>query len=914
MTTCIPEIIQQIESKEAGSHSYLVDLHIHTPASYDYQDKSIKPEDIVHKALEQNLKMIAITDHNCVEWCDLVRNAAKDSGLIVLPGVEISTRGGKEGLHLVAIFPEKSPVDVIEQKVLSQIGMAKQDIRDKGLSALGRGKAVSENHFSQEDLLEAGYRCITANADLSEIMALVRQNGGFNILHGDKEKGVVKEIKGEQRIDWLRDKNLSAIEINDISKTQILAGVDPSYQRSFPRIYSSDAHNLDDIGNKSTIINMGEVSFEGLRQAFIDHESRIDLNRQSKCCSIVEGVCFEGGYLNGEVIRFHEDLNCIIGGKGTGKSTVLELLRFGLGIEAKADKIRNDAKDLIKATLTDGIVSILVKTWDNFGLPQRFIIQRKQNQEPIIFLEDGTELTKSVEEIFCAKVLGQGELVEIARSIQSQLELIDDFIVIDDLKDKEKRIIRQLNDNAKAIGELSEARTTLEDRQGDLLLVTDKLRKLDSSGIAQILEEQQLWENEKIAFEKLITVLSSYHDSLSMIHSSTDANLQIPVFNIHSYGEKDLLKQAINRLGNLYAAILELQRRERNEVNKYLAEIKDIFIAWDKKYASKSDEFGKKQQELVEQGVSIEDIQRYQQLRLEKASLEMEISDLKQKVNLYDRAVSDRKHLIDELKKVRLEKHQRRSEFARKVDDQLEGFIKLEIELEGNYSAYLEFLMDHRSGSRIEENYLRNVAEKVHPFILSSYLSEDGNSQQELARLAEIPDTTAQRLISHYKAHKFGIETVSLEDQPNIKLRVKPGTTNYRTLRNLSVGQKCTAVLSLLLLNSTVPLVIDQPEDNLDNSFIVEAVVNRICSSKKTRQLILATHNANFPVLGDAELVLVMHSDGTKGFTAKNEDGMENGRGNIDNQSIKLYIENLLEGGHKALERRMHKYGSRFAN
>lgn len=914
MTMEIPEIIKIIESKKSGSHSCLVDLHIHTPASYDYQNKAITAQDIVKKAQEKGLGIIAITDHNCIEWCDRVREAAKETELVVLPGIEISTRGGKEGLHLVAVFPENTPVDVIHDKVLTPIGLSKSDIREKGVEALSRGKDQSSKNFSEIEVLEAGYQSITSHEDLSKIMALVRQIGGFNILHGDKEKGIVKDAKGEQRVDWLKDVNVSAIEINDIAKTQILAGVDPNYQRSFPRIFGSDAHNVEEIGSRATIINMGEASFEGLRQAFIDHESRILLTPQNKRCAIIEGMYFEGGYLNGEAIMFHQDLNCLIGGKGTGKSTVLELLRFSLGLDAKAEKTRNDSRDLVKATLSQGCVSVLIKIWDEYGLSQRFLIQRKLDSEPEVYLENGTEISKDISDFFEAKVLGQGELVEIARNIQSQLDLIDEFIEIEELKDKEKGIIQRLDANSKVIFELSEAKDLLEDRRGDLLLVADKLSKLDNSGIAQILEEQQLWNNEKVAFENLNTVLQNYHDRLSQVHACPETNLQIPKLDLQEYGEKNLLSNAINQLEELKEKVTQLQAKERSLVSDSSKEVVNIFSTWQNKYSGKSEEFLKKQQELIDQGVSADDIQRYQQLRIEKARLELQINELTSKVEQYNKAVGDRVLLLKELQEVRREKHLKRSEFAQRVDDQLEGFIKLEVELDGNRSAYLNFLMQYRTGSRIDEQYLKNLAEKVHPFTLSRFLSEDGSSYQELARLAEIPESTAQRITSHYKQYQYGIETVIMEDQPNIKLRIKQGTSNYRSLRNLSVGQKCTAVLSLLLLDSNTPLVIDQPEDNLDNSFIVDAVVNRIYCAKRSRQLILATHNANFPVIGDAELVLVMSSDGNNGFTARNEDGTENGRGNIDRQSIKMHIENLLEGGQRALERRMHKYGSRYAN
>ncbi len=156
MTNNIPEIVHLITSQVVGAQLCLVDLHIHTPASYDYQNKSISAKDIVKKAIEKKLKLIAITDHNCIELYDQIRDTAKDFGLVVLPGVEITSRGGKEGIHLIAIFPETTPSDLIEQKILCQIGMTKPDIRQKGLTTLQRSKGNKEKQFTEKEILKNG--------------------------------------------------------------------------------------------------------------------------------------------------------------------------------------------------------------------------------------------------------------------------------------------------------------------------------------------------------------------------------------------------------------------------------------------------------------------------------------------------------------------------------------------------------------------------------------------------------------------------------------------------------------------------------------------------------------------------------------------------------------------------------------
>lgn len=209
----ISEIIQTIHSQYSGAQLRKVDLHIHTPASYDFSGVNVTPEQIVDKAIKLGLDMIAITDHNCIDWCDEVRNAAKDTGLTVLPGVEITTRGGKGGLHLVAVFPEHTPSDVIVEKVLCQIGMAREDIREKGREVLARTKDAGEKEFEERDILMAGYKSITASKDLSEVMRIVASDIEllrFGLGLEPTSEKIAKEIKDLCQ-ETLRDGKVSIV-------------------------------------------------------------------------------------------------------------------------------------------------------------------------------------------------------------------------------------------------------------------------------------------------------------------------------------------------------------------------------------------------------------------------------------------------------------------------------------------------------------------------------------------------------------------------------------------------------------------------------------------------------------------------------------------------------------------------------
>jgi hypothetical protein len=172
-----------------------------------------------------------------------------------------------------------------------------------------------------------------------------------------------------------------------------------------------------------------------------------------------------------------------------------------------------------------------------------------------------------------------------------------------------------------------------------------------------------------------------------------------------------------------------------------------------------------------------------------------------------------------------------------------------------------------------------------------------------------IPSAQAERLAKASDDVLMKIEELDLSPTTAIQLNTAPAgkPPHWQVLEELSKGQKATAVLLLLLLESDAPLIIDQPEDDLDNRFITEGIVPRMREEKQRRQFIFSTHNANIPVLGDAELIV--------GLSAAGEADSGRARvapehtGSIDSRSVRELVEEILEGGREAFETRRRKYG-----
>jgi len=139
--------------------------------------------------------------------------------------------------------------------------------------------------------------------------------------------------------------------------------------------------------------------------------------------------------------------------------------------------------------------------------------------------------------------------------------------------------------------------------------------------------------------------------------------------------------------------------------------------------------------------------------------------------------------------------------------------------------------------------------------------------------------------------------TADLEDYVEVALL---DGDRYKTSETLSTGQRCTAVLPLVLRHEERPVVLDQPEDHLDGGFIVETLVKGIQARRDGSQLIIATHNPNIPVLGDARQVTLLGSDGRRGFKRHT--------GRLLDPKIVDAITSVMEGGQEAFNRRASFY------
>jgi ATPase subunit of ABC transporter with duplicated ATPase domains len=256
----------------------------------------------------------------------------------------------------------------------------------------------------------------------------------------------------------------------------------------------------------------------------------------------------------------------------------------------------------------------------------------------------------------------------------------------------------------------------------------------------------------------------------------------------------------------------------------------------------------------------------------------------------------ERQKRLERLSELRDERFRTRQTIVKRINDTLSPSICVEIVQFGNPEQYRELLVEKLSGNNMKQGVVANkIVTTFGPIELSDAVKQ--KNKQALIDKAELNADQAEKVISALSDTEilFKLETVELVDLPTIQL--SDGGV-YKASSLLSTGQKCTAILPILLMDSENPLLIDQPEDNLDNRFVYETIVDSISKVKKKRQLMFVTHNPNIPVLAEADKVIVLESDGTNAKLLN--------EGTVDH--CKDHIVTLLEGGEDAFNRRKARY------
>ena len=785
------EVISQLYSKllnfDNGMKQIKFDLHIHSPASDDFNPASDMIEEqayfsLLNEALDNDIQIIAITDHNTFDGYnkirDLIKSQNKYKNLLVLCGIEITCFSK----HILAIFNNDFSTDR-QKNFLNEIGIETTEGTDLITPIKLVEKIKEYNGFS-----------ILAHAD---------ENNGF-LQHLCKNKTNNEfNFSGKSVIKILSSESLLGIQVNNEYTQSHLKGVfaNPDYQkaRRLPFLKFSDAHGVfsngtysgtsgKKIGEVYSVIKLSELTFQAVKTALLDAEIRVLNNIFVPDYPYIFGTAIKNSFLKQHdddldynLIRLHSGLNCLIGGRGTGKSTFLKILMHILNLK---DTISND--DIEDIPPFDEAVIFIIYKNDLYALywKQDFFYNdytEERSSDALKNLKIYKRISPSSKKFSSTNQNSAFEILEYISTSYAQGELSDfrknNFNkIVDEFlkwkkKDKFANSIKSINHGYNEI---------------DRIFSHDIFQETATDRIIEILIQHDLL-NEIIKKQKIIL------DNIEKKH--------------------DLYKEMINEINDLTKGKLKLKLTiDFSDHYDYLTSCNGNSLPWRiGNLNNKNFEYITKASRLLKQVITVS----------------------KTTTRFY--------------------------------------FFKLI--LEKNFSYIIK-------NYNLSENYNVNLSEEEIEDILGS-----------------IHQLINKDIITIFPKFK-----VSMEYNVAYKLSANE---KYLDSKKISLGQNAVALLDLILnvantFGDTRTLLIDQPEDDIDNNFIYNTLVKELRKTKSKRQIVISTHNPNIPVAADAENILVLQSNGENGFVTN--------VGSLDTKEIANAIVNTLEGGDAAIKQRYTKY------
>jgi ABC-type lipoprotein export system ATPase subunit/histidinol phosphatase-like PHP family hydrolase len=854
--------ISPIEDRgDAGpAEFYEVDLHVHTPGSHDYREE-VSADEFVKEAIKKGLDLIAITDHDCPGWYEEISEAAQDTDLTVLPGVEITTAAGSErNVHMTAIFPPDG-VDQIEN-LLHNIG-------------INPNNAADDEEFADEVL--------------KKIYEEVRDRGGLPILaHIDEKCGAAYELVEGKR-NWGRafdSDKVAALEATQPEEMDIeLDG--------WPVIRSSDAHETGDLGSRRTYIKMATPSFEGLELAFQDPESRISHEETVFDHPFIEGIKWEGGFLDGRHLKLSRNLNALIGGKGAGKSTIIEHLRYAFDIDP-IESLGGEYESLIESTLApSGEIEVHV-TIPNEA---EYAIRREYGEDPQIYSRNGENVPLNIEqfreEYFDIAVYSQKEFIELARDDRSQMELLDEQFALEDRKENISEVLDELEQNGTELQRLHQQAENLKADITELGKFEEELRRMESAGIDEYVENQDAWDEEQRFFDRRHEILREVQERIAETEDWFDSEFE-RLGTVDGPLNEEIIRESNDIAEDIKSHVTTELRQLTDETNEALASLSEIREEWEQKREQREQRLEDAAEEIESDiDVNVNDYLELKKRVEEQRAKEERFEEIEDEIY---HVRGKREQLLTELEDARSEltsvRETRIAELNQELDD-----VQIELKPNRNRSRYKEWLVEILSGSNVHTEDREKLAKEFDPQELAEIVRKEGGLQLEEVGLTS---TAARNVIAHNELREalHELEIQPLEDVPVIRMKDRG---DFKPLDEISEGQKCTALLSITLHEREDPIIIDEPEDNLDNASIFDTVVQLVREIKHERQFIIATHNANIPVLGDAEMIAALKPHAGQGFI---ED-----RGPIEHEDVRAKVQAVLEGGPEAFRKRSERYG-----
>ena len=501
------------------------------------------------------------------------------------------------------------------------------------------------------------------------------------------------------------------------------------------------------------------------------------------------------------------------------------------------------------------------------------------------------------------EIYGQNEIYELARSPGALTRVLDRFLP--ESAEQQARLdsaLRKLRENSERLAKAQEQKDEIERRIAQLPKLEEQVRQFKEQGLEEKLKQVPLLEKERQLGPRILEEVKrtrdgqrQFDESLpDLVFLSDKALESLPHAKLLQRGRAllEILSATLRqKLGEIDKAIGETERSVKSLVTELTQALANTERGLEKEFAKLPAVAGKDGKEIG---------RAYQRLLREIEQVRPSQTRLKTVDALVNELEQGRRNLLGEISDIRSTRTAAKQKAVKGLNKRLAGKLRISIVPDGLHQPLREFLQGLPG---VGEKKTEWVDEAQDLTVMGLVAAIREGKDALLGKQWGLTSGVAETLTRMTAAQVYGLEAIDLEDRVGLELNVSHTGDQYRALDRLSTGQQCTAILHLLLLDNPDPLVMDQPEDNLDNAFIAERIVQELRAAKTERQFLFATHNANIPVFGDAEWI---------GVCSASEDRAEmpvDAQGSIDMPAIRDQVANILEGGKEAFMQRKEKYG-----
>lgn len=911
-----------------GLKWYKCDFHLHTMKSKCYRDKDIDtPQSWVEEVKQKGLKCIAITDHNDYRGIDEIKQLCEENDIIAFPGVELSCDSSK--VHLLILFDTTCSGENVRD-FLSSVGIYSETLGDSASTGQGTIDQVCEK--------AQGMGALVIAAHIDEFNGICEISyDNVNKLLDRKYLSAVQVVNVDVWEKYQADHNIDAAcaKLSEKYGREISKDKAKEWYNTYLQALNSDLpllsfsdnpcdegqskHGLWGIGRSYTWLKMHTgPDLESVRQAFLSFDMRVRNIFESRNIPDIEPelwiqkVEIENTLLNENdtiEVSFNPQLNTIIGGRGSGKSSIIRVIAGGTKsfdaenldlIKAEQDNFykqvnKKDKKGIFQK---DSKITMYLNRAEQSYKLEIDDIQNMENQSRKLYrLEEGEWIEISdvnYLDFFKAQIYTQKQIYELAIDSSSLLSIIDrdiqeiDQVVIDKDTKLNKVIAKclEINDLEKTIGEETRYITELKD-------IEEQISRYESSGISEVLKKKQKFETQSKIFNDYYRTRNEQSEQLRKALDDLEPGDE-KITIIEDLELKDIMTQAVERYAQRKNSIKEILDLINLDLENLKKEVEDS--GWQNTGKDIATQYNEVVAKLRNEGINFDKLDELLEKKKSKINDLDKVRVSKEKLEIIQ---EERKQLYAEYSDASTQISQMRTKFLNNVIGQ-DTNVKFQIQRRRNRVSFIQMMKTvlNKSNATIDEDI---------EMFADIFFGKDGTEKfrevvQNIRNKNNTTDYAARTraAITEMTPEAFA-RMIYFIPEDDLVVSYKPEKSKkYIPLSNASAGQKTTAILTFLLAYGNLPLLLDQPEDDLDNKLVYDLIVTRLKKTKSKRQIIVVTHNANIPVNGDAEYIISMDSD-TDLIKTKYQ-------GTMDDGNIRKEICDVMEGTQIAFEMRAKKY------